>query len=97
MAKNVFTVSAMQSDTNGNFTNAQGFPKRFSSDSYQTQDPVLTARRRANAAAFGKAAEFYSVDNIPLWTITIENAKGEHLFRMTEGEFPGEPEQEPAE
>ena len=101
--KNVFTVSAMQSDANGNFTPAQNFPKRFSSDSYQTADPILTARRRANASAYGKAAEYYAVDNIPLWTITIENAKGEQLLRMTEGDFPEpeppveEPEPEPVE
>ena len=94
MAKNIFTVSAMQSDANGDFTTASGFPKRFSSASYQTAaDPILTARRRANASAYGKAAEYYAVDNIPLWTITIENAKGEQLLRMTEGDFPA-PEQE---
>ncbi len=96
MAKNVFTVSAMQSDASGNYTNASGFPKRFSSDSYQTDDPVLTARRRANSSAYGKASEYYAVDNIPLWTITIENAKGDQLLKMTEGDFP-EPEPEPEE
>ena len=94
MAKNVFTVSAMQSDAQGNYTPAQGFPKRFSSDSYQTADPILTARRRANASAYGKASEYFSVDNIPLWTVTIENAKGEQLLRLTEGDFPVEEQAE---
>ncbi len=95
MAKNVFTVNATQSDANGNFSVASGFPKRFFSDSYSTAaDPIKTARRRANASAYSKAADYYSVDNIPLWTITIENAKGEKLLRMTEGDFP-EPEPEP--
>ena len=98
MAKNVFTVNAMQSDANGNYTPASGFPKRFSSDSYQTADPIKTARRRANASAYGKASEYYGVDNIPLWTITIENAKGDQLLKMTEGDFPSnEPEEEPEE
>lgn len=97
MAKNVFTVTAKQCDASGNYTSAPGFPKSFSSDSYQTADPILTARRRANASAYAKAAEYFSVDNIPLWTITIENAKGEQLLRMTEGDFPviePEPEEE---
>ena len=94
MAKKVFTVNAMQSDANSNFTPAQNFPKRFSSDSYQTADPILTARRRANAAAYGKASEYYAVDNIPLWTVTIENEKGEQLLRLSEGDFPSnEPEE----
>ena len=98
MAKNVFTVNAMQSDAQGNFTPASGFPKRFSSDSYQTADPVLTARRRANASAYKQASDFFSVDNIPLWYVTIENAKGEQLLRMTEGDFPSAaPEEEPEE
>lgn len=88
MAKNVFTVTAKQSDASGNYTSASGFPKSFSSDSYQTANPILTARRRANASAYAKASEYYGVDNIPLWTITIENAKGEQLLHMTEGDFP---------
>lgn len=91
MAKNVFTVNARQSDAQGNYTNASGFPKSFPSSSYQTADPVKTARRRANAAAYAKASEYYAVDDIPLWTITIDNAKGDQILKMTEGDFP-EPE-----
>lgn len=100
MAKNVFTVTAMQSDANGNYTPAQNFPKRFSSDSYQTDDPILTARRRANSSAYKQISDYYAVDNIPLWFVTIENAKGEQLLRVTEGDFPviePEPEEEPVE
>ena len=96
MAKQVFIVNAMQSDANGNYTTASGFPKQFSSTSYQTVDPILTARRRANSSAHGKASEYFAVDNIPLWKVTIENAKGDQLLKLTEGDFPSdEPEPEP--
>ena len=99
MAKKVFTVNAMQSDANGNFTTVSGFPKRFSSDSYQTDDPVKTANKRAKSSYHAQISAFYAVDNIPLWTVTLENEKGQQIMPpVSEGDFPSaEPEEETEE
>ena len=89
MAKVILTVNATQVDAQGNFTTVSGFPKRFSSDSYaQAADPIKTAKRRAKAAYFAQLSANYSVDNIPMWTVTIENADGTQIMRETEGDFP---------
>ena len=89
MAKKVFSVNAMRSDAEGNWTVVSGFPKRFSSASYDTENPVKTANNRAKSAYYAQLSAFYSVDNIPLWTVTLENEKGEQIMPpVSEGAFP---------
>ena len=79
----------MRSDADGNWTVVSGFPKRFSSASYETENPVKTANNRAKAAYCAQLSAFYAVDNIPLWTVTMENEKGEHIMPpISEGAFP---------
>lgn len=96
MVKKVFTVNAMQSDAQENFTPVSGFPKRFSSDSYTTKDPVKTANRRAKSAFYAQVSAFYAVDNIPLWYVSMENEHGQQIIpTICEGDFPSnEPEEQ---
>lgn len=96
MAKKIFTVTAMQSDAQGNFTSVSGFPKRFASTSYeQSDDPVRTANRRAKSAYHAQISAFYAVDNIPLWYVSMENEHGQAMLpTVSEGDFPSdEPEE----
>ena len=95
MAKKVFSVNAMQSDAQGNFTPVSNFPKRFSSTSYQTTDPVKTANNRAKSAFYAQVSAFYSVDNIPLWYVSMENEHGQQIIpTICEGDFPSDETEE---
>lgn len=96
MAWNIFKVNASMVNTNGQYSGVSGFPKTFSSESYDgSTDKAL---RRAKAALYSWLGNMYAVDNWQMITATIEQANGQQVMRVNEGtriEPTPEPEPEP--
>ena len=96
MAWNVFKVNASIVNTNSQYSGVSGFPKTFSSESYNGSTDI--ALRRAKASLYSWLGDMYAVDNWQMITATIEQANGQQIMRVSEGariEPIPEPEPEP--
>ena len=100
MARNVFTVNAVQVITSdahpeGLFSVVSGFPKNFDSVNYDNESAALKA---AKAAYYAQLSTNYgnANPNRVLMTVTLEQADGRQYLRESIGAFPEvQPEPEP--
>jgi hypothetical protein len=96
MAKNIFIVDAYQINGQGTFTHISGYPKTFSSESYEGD--VDKALKRATGAFATAWAGFCAVDNMQLQMVTLMDVTGLLIDKKTVGELvQPAPEPEPEE
>ena len=88
MAKNIFLVDAYQVDGQGTYAHINGYPKPFSSESYDGD--VDKALKRAQGAFASAWADFCSVDNKQIQMVTLMDIHGTQLDRKCLGDFPSE-------
>lgn len=85
MARQIYSVDAWIVDANGTYNRLEGYPKKFDSKSYG--DDTEKARRRAEGDMSETWGAMCKVDTRWIQTVTMTDASGMQLARMTTGYF----------
>ena len=97
MQRQIFVVSAMIVDANGNWASLSGYPKTFDSKNYGND--IDKTQRRADGDASEVWGAMCKNDTRQMQTVTLETADGFQLYKKSMGalaELP-DPEPEPEE
>ena len=93
MARQIFIVDAHIVDQNGTFNYISGYPKRFDSNSYDSD--IDKTQRRAEGDMSEAWGAMCKVDTRQIQTVTLSTVDGFQIERKTMGQFiEEEPNQE---